>query len=92
MLLQAQGGSAAEAPAIDLALQAVSAQEYAAAGVRLMLGVPDLARVLAWRKPEAGLAGGAALSIRAALGLGASREVAQASTPVFGAPSEAALV
>ena len=92
LLLQAQSGEGGDLPGIDLALQTVSGNAYAAAGLRLVLGESDLQRVLAWPQPTAYAADGPGLTLRAALGLGPSRQVAIASTPVFGDPSGAALV
>lgn len=91
LLLQAQGGEGGDLPGIDLALQTVSGNAYAAAGLRLVLGEGDLQRVLAWAKPKAD-AGEESLPIRAALGLGPGRPVAIASAAVFGDASGAALV
>ncbi|MBS7780009.1 LLM class flavin-dependent oxidoreductase [Acidovorax sp. CCYZU-2555] len=92
LLLQAQGGEGGDLRGVDLALQSVSGNAYAAAGLRLVLGEGDLQSVLAWAQSTAYAADGAGLTLRAALGLGASGQVATASTPVFGDPSGAALV
>lgn len=92
LLLQAQGGEGGDLPGIDLALQTVSGNAYAAAGLRLVLGEGDMQSVLARPPSTAYAADSTGLTLRAALGLGPSRQVATDSTPVFGDPSGAALV